>query len=162
MIVYTFQHQKVVEKIRKNGLHFLSWTDCETYSPFKHAHDCYRKMAQHLKYTHAPIWGFYSYDGKVIDDSWLEEFMDTCYHGHNQEHVLLKLDVPNEHVALTSYFDWSDFIFFTEENNPKMALLSWENVFDCSDADRIQILTEYIKKEWVLDVYQPQIKNNLK
>lgn len=156
MILWTFQNERVVDIINNNGIHVLTWEQLKLFSPYTHVWQFYKDLSNRLKYNNAPIWTFYTYDGEAIANA--NEFKKHCYHNNG---VLLNLDVPDDFVSLTSYFDWSDYIFYSEEllyrdteKNRSMKKLSWENTFKINDADRIQALIPYIKKEWVVDIYQ--------
>jgi hypothetical protein len=133
MIVYTYQSRAVLDKIMNDGVHIVSWSDFDKHSPYQHAKGCYQDLASHLGYNNSIVWGW-------INQEYTEK------HGND---VLIVLDVPEQYVTLTSYYDWSDYIYFTEDEDQENRELAWSNVFNTDGVDEIQVVMPFIKKEWI-------------
>lgn len=157
MIVWSFQDKDVLKKINENGEHIMTWADFHRYSPYAKRFEVpYVRIMHHFKMDTLPIWTYLTYQGKAINDDTLEEFLRSSYHGGNPNDVLLKIEVPDEFVHKTSYYDWSDYLYFTlDEPDKKEAEISWKCAVDVdSDTDTIQVLLPFIKKEWIVNIYE--------
>ena len=150
MRLITIQNYKVAEYLRHHSKFVVPddvhWSD-NLIAPYKF-------MMKHYNYDHRPI--FY---GAV---------------GHNanlggaktEDSVILELDVPDIYCKIQDYYNWSDFIYFTElpqdfepwngietvEQFGKWTLDLYKNGFTGRSNTCYQVTTCFMMKSWVKNI----------
>lgn len=149
----TVQHKSVYEDcIKKNGEYRANYNNVSDIliKPYKF-------MQDHFNWKSAPI--FLVPEGHYIE-------MGGAKFG--DESVAIELDIPDKYVKIQRYYDWSDFIYFTENPlefrdasnvNLFKTVEDWaKTIMDIKDSiakadeykDPLQATIEFISPTWLV------------
>lgn len=144
----TIQHRSVLNTLKQGKTYYADFEHIDMKDKLITP---YKLMMEHYHYTNCPI--FCGVVGKYCE-----------YLGANttNDPVILELLVPQEEVNLTSYYDWSDVIFFLRypsEYKGKDSVLDFAtdiiagyNTYRKDIA--IQATIPYIKPQWLVNNYK--------
>ena len=93
-------------------------------------------------------------------------YVEFCGAKFNKDSVVMEFDIPEEYIKLQKYYDWTDFIYFTEYENefkdtydtsifPTIedygkSILNIDVDKNCRDA--IQVTVEMLDIDWLITV----------
>ena len=120
-----------------------------------------------IEKPYAPVWGFYRLDNKLPP----EDIYDNIYYGKcpslltdDKDLVMLVLDVPCTEVLLTSFYEWTDYIYFKKypEDDDYPYTCSVEDILKHSrnyeDSYEVQATFPKITKDMIVRVIYPDKK----
>lgn len=164
MKVITVQHKNVLEQLLKNGEYRASEENISDIMVKP-----YRFMQKHFGWKSIPI--FLSPVGHFVEMGGAKFDRDV---------VAIELDIPDELCKVQLYYDWSDFIYFTEqpwEFKDAFNVDRYDNVedwtktimdrtnhssYNISDADKhedaLQVTVEFLKKDWIICTLDELVK----
>ena len=160
MICITVQNKEVYRELCENGIYKAKFSRVSDnlLKPYKF-------MSKQFGWQECPIFlspvGFYVEMGGAK---------------FNKDSIAIQLDIPDELVKMQRYYDWSDFIYFTEmpgEFKDACNVEKYETVEDWgktildikvnkSCKDPLQVTVKELRKEWVIGTidYLDKICNN--
>lgn len=120
-----------------------------------------------IEKPYAPVWGFYRLDNKLPP----EDIYDNIYYGKgpspltdDKDLVMLVLDVPCTEVLLTSFYEWTDYIYFKKypDDNDYPYTCSVEDILKHSrnyeDSYEVQATFPKITKDMIVRAIYPDKK----
>ena len=150
MRVITIQHKNVYDMIQNKGA-YRAKEDRVSEILVKP----YQFMQQQFGWKSTPI--FMSPVGYYVEMGGAK---------FNSESVAIELEIPDSLVKIQRYYDWSDFIYFTEQpwefkdacnvdkfenvNDWGKTILNIKVTSDCKDP--IQCSVEELRKDWIVDI----------
>ena len=145
--IITIQHKSVLDILKNNKTYYASF---EHIDNTENLIEPYKLMMEQYHYTHCPIFG-----------AVLDRYCEFLGANVTNNPVILELCVPEDRVKLTSYYDWSDVIFFLKypkEFKGKDDILTYAtDVIAGYNTYRediaIQATIPYIKPEWLVNSY---------
>lgn len=148
MRVITVQHKNVLKTLYKTGEYRVgneAPVSSNLIAPYKF-------MMKHYKYKNRPIFmcpvGHYAnFGGADTNDSYIVE-----------------MEIPDRYCKIQNYYDWSDFIYFTElprdydglyecktvEQFGKYILDMYKNGFTGHRDTVYQVTTQFLRKSWIV------------
>lgn len=156
----TVQHKRVYETLIKKGVYRAEekYVSENLVKPYKF-------MMNKFGWTNIPI-----FLGPVGYNS---EFSGARF---ESDYIAMEFDIPDEYVKIQRYYDWSDFIYFTEipwefegvfDTKKFPTLESWANtIMDISEdlasaiefKDPLQFTVPELRKEWLIDINSNLLK----
>lgn len=165
MKLWTFQSIKAIEALQKNGVLYADWQYCPDLTWER----AYRWMAAEMNKRdipigeHPPIWAWHSCKAyghpptlgdarALLSDIELEHGVQT-----------LELSVPDELVLLSTYHLWNDLLDYFIDKKPLPKKQGFEKMFEFSNVDfertdAIQATLPFLKKEWIVDIRDLNLK----
>lgn len=146
MLLLTVQSKEVIDEIYKNGVYYA---DINKSYYYKKTPNCYKELMNRIS-GNCPIFTWYKLEGKQVGID--EEFIKAGGMKAVNEGVWLLLDVPDNQVLLTDFYEYTDMMFLeTEGPDDFKDLPTWEAVFNYVDKSYdIQAIIPCIKKEWIV------------
>lgn len=164
MKVITVQHKSVLDELIKTGEYRASEDNISDIMVKP-----YRFMQKQMGWKSTPI--FLSPVGHFVEMGGAKFDRDV---------VAIELDIPDELCKVQLYYDWSDFIYFTETpgefkdafNVDKYSSVEdWAKTildranskeYNIKDADKhedaLQVTVEMLRKEWITDTLEELVK----
>lgn len=101
-----------------------------------------------------PIWCYYKLEGEIPPlDLYYEMYQHKGTSGLSKNVVLLELETLDNQAYLTNYYNWSDYLFYTnEEPNSEYSKLSLANLTNYSERDTIQATLFKITEDMIQSV----------
>lgn len=147
MKLLTIQSKEVIDIVNRDGIYFA---DKHKSTYYKISPGCYNELMNRLD-GKCPIFAWYKINGNnasLNDD--IIKLADSRGVGTG---VRILLEVPDNEVLLSDFYNYSDMIFLeTEGAYDFKDIPTWEDVFDYVDENvlDIQALIKCIKKEWII------------
>lgn len=164
MKVITVQHKSVLETLNNTGEYRASEDNISDIMVKP-----YRFMQKHFGWKSIPI--FLSPVGHFVEMGGAKFDRDV---------VAIELDIPDDLCKVQLYYDWSDFIYFTEQpwefkdafnvdqydsvEDWAKTILDRANstTYNIKDADAhedaLQVTVEMLRKEWITDTSEELVK----
>lgn len=170
MRIITFQHPEVLKTLRKNNKY-----TCVTVSKYNEATPkCYERLRTELEskinqkvQSIIFAWGRVS-DEYTIDISQAERMLEMT---HFINYIALELDVPDEMILLTRFYDFVDIRCEEEgidnydwESDGRYSSYDefiescWQRVLNNHEDCEIQVILPYIQSDWLVRAYS--VKKN--
>lgn len=150
MKIFTVQLNEVVNKIISNDIYFIKPTD-EFLKSRGNLEQPYRNLIEVLNFKTSPIFG-------CVEGEKCEFFGCPI-----ENSKIIVLDVPEDKVILTDYYNWVDYIFSVEQNDwdyyateyviPKNTVLEDLVLARKTNINVYQAILPFILREWVIGVY---------
>ena len=147
MIIYTLQDKRVLDDFKVHN------------EPFRDdIKELYEKFFKFIGLNClTAFWGWVRVYEIELDTLTDEEVMERLRNGPEGErvengNVLIKLEIPNDEVVLTNYYEWVQIIFYTlEDADEAAAQISWKLLLDIdpSKANTVQANFIRIEREWI-------------
>lgn len=144
MICITVQHKSILNRLRLGGQYNATLSNVPS-TILKRSYDT---MSKEYGWTSCPIflapvdYRVNIYGAKLSDDS-----------------IGLVLNVPDEIVKIQRYYDWTDFIYYTEMTDEWDSeipfsdfILSVLHPSDINKDDVVQVTVPYILENWILGI----------
>ena len=148
----TVQHKNVLEILQSKGVY-----QADVARVSSNLKEPYQFMKEYFHWSSIPIFlipvGYYSEMGGAK---------------FGEDYVAIELEIPDELCKLQKYYDWTDFIYFVEQQsefddvfntNKYPTVYDWgRTIVDISkeealnSKEAIQVTVEELKKEWVITV----------
>jgi len=150
MILWTTQDRIVWENLKKNGIHFAD---------IKYAHRTLRNLYIRLLKENYPneqieslVWAWqylpYAYEVSTNDKNFFKKELVF------KNEVVLKLNVPDNLVTLTNFYDWcrvyESAVLYPDTIAEKKY---WDKMYKLDKREGIQAIFPYLKEEFILEAY---------
>ena len=166
MLLLTSQSKEVVDIINATGEYFVNTSKSLYYG---HNPECYAQLTAKLGGKHSPIFTWAQLQDTEIGLTFAASLGNPI--AITRSHWLL-LDVPDEYVVLTDYFNYADMMWLkgnTEEEilkEFKGEMPRWDQVYIDKITPKwkyrdIQGILSTIKKEWVVDIKTEEEMKNM-
>jgi hypothetical protein len=155
MILYTSQNRKVYKEVLKNGIYHAN---IKRITHKEHTNIIQQLMEfsqlDCFKNINAPIWCFHSYYGEYGTDNVMKGLDERGVVPDLGDKVYLKLEVPDNLVFITNYYEWSDLMFFTNiEYDEERSKEQWQYLTsDKGNTDIKQAIIPYITRDMIVGV----------
>lgn len=149
--LFTIQNKKILKLLDNNKPYYANFNN--VISKRSNLYTPYKDMAKYYNWTNAPIFCASMEPGYV-----------SYIHGYaapKNEAIGLLLSVPEKYIKRQYYYDWTDYIYFTEFRNEfyEGAKEGYtfeqfkQDVFDCTNLGSYQIFQytiPYINPKWII------------
>jgi hypothetical protein len=163
----SIQNKEVLDIIESQGVYrpLINLVRCEELKILYE--DMIRLMYKSIpiEKPYAPVWGFYRLNSELPP----EDIHSKVYYGkcpspltEDKDLVMLVLDVPCTEVLLTSFCEWTDYIYFKKYPNEDPYTCSVEDILKHSrnyeDSYEVQATFPKITKDMIVRVIYPDKK----
>lgn len=130
VILVTTQSNDVYETLKKGKIYYSNIEKIK----FQNYKEQYKRLAKYFKFKETPIFCAPEEDTEAMDNS-------------NCEGKLLTLKVPIEECHYCNYYNWSDYLYFSEHYNvKKWCNKIYDDIFNYTPLQALSHLRRYLGK----------------
>ena len=161
----TFQHKNILEDLKKYEIYHCQFKSIYNKKTPKTYNLISKMLNKKLKFkTKIPIFCWYKVNRMNV--SIKNKFIKNCNAktGFDDNNVLIHLKVSEKLILHTNFHNFVDYRFLEEfPNNSIAPNINWDDFekhIKEPTNDTIQTIISYIDKDWIINIYDIEIKEN--